>query len=180
MILSRRDLRKYIRADFSRYPLLRLPFIIRWLIKDEQTRVKHYIWVVRHAEYAVNTGSITRHLWVLWHKRLSNIYRVYINLNSCGKGLRIIHIGGGIYLNANKVGVNFTITTGVVIGKKGTNEHRPVIGDNVNFTLGAKAYGKIFIGDNSIVAPNTVVIKDVPPNSIVSGVPGRIIKTINQ
>lgn len=64
--------------------------------------------------------------------------------------------------------------------KKGTNEHRPVIGDNVNFTLGAKAYGKIFIGDNSIVAPNTVVIKDVPPNSIVSGVPGRIIKTINQ
>ena len=45
---------------------------------------------------------------------------------------------------------------------------------------GAKAYGKIFIGDNSIVAPNTVVIKDVPPNSIVSGVPGRIIKTINQ
>ena len=58
MILSRRDLRKYIRADFSRYPLLRLPFIIRWLIKDEQTRVKHYIWVMRHAEYEIGRAHV--------------------------------------------------------------------------------------------------------------------------
>ncbi len=84
---------------------------------------------------------------------------------------------GGIYLNANKIGSNFTATTGVVIGKKGDNEHRPTIGNNVNFTLGAKAYGKISIGDNCTIAPNTVVIKNALPNSIISGVPGVPIKT---
>ena len=64
----------------------------------------------------------------------------------------------------------------MVLGTKGTFDNVPTIGDNVEIALGAKVIGKVFVGNNAIVAPNSVVIKDVPENAIVSGVPAQIIK----
>lgn len=74
-------------------------------------------------------------------------------------------------MNCIKVGENFTISSGCIVGKKGDNEHRAIIGDNVELAIGAKVIGKVAIGDNVIVAPNSVVIKDVPSDVAVSGVP---------
>lgn len=51
-----------------------------------------------------------------------------------------------------------------------------VIGNNVDMTIGCKIIGGVTIGDNDIIAPNSVVVKDVPDNAIVSGVPAKIIK----
>lgn len=118
MITSKKELKEYLRADFDRYPNQRLPFLVRWFTKDEQTRVKYYIWVLRNTEYYVNSKSIFSWFWQFWYRRLSNSLRVYVNLNCCDKGLRIVHIGGGVYLNPSRIGMNFTATTGVVIGKK--------------------------------------------------------------
>lgn len=42
--------------------------------------------------------------------------------------------------------------------------------------MGAKLYGTLKVGDNAVIAPNSVVIKDVPERAIVSGVPGKVIK----
>lgn len=53
------------------------------------------------------------------------------------------------------------------------------MGDYVGFGPGAKAFGKIIIGNNVFVAPNAVVVKDVPDNCIVGGVPAKIIKSKN-
>jgi len=61
--------------------------------------------------------------------------------------------------------------TGLVKGKR-----HPTIGNNVVIGGGAKVLGDITIGDNSYIGANAVVIKDVPPNSTVVGVPGRITK----
>ncbi len=61
--------------------------------------------------------------------------------------------------------------TGIVKGKR-----HPTIGNNVVVGAGAKILGNINIGDNSYIGANAVVIKDVPPNSTVVGVPGRITK----
>jgi len=61
--------------------------------------------------------------------------------------------------------------TGIVKGKR-----HPTIGNNVVIGAGAKVLGNITIGDNSYIGANAVVIKDVPPNSTVVGVPGRITK----
>ena len=61
--------------------------------------------------------------------------------------------------------------TGIVKGKR-----NPTIGNNVVIGAGAKVLGNITIGDNSYIGANAVVIKDVPPNSTVVGVPGRITK----
>lgn len=178
MIKNREDLRTYLRCDNARYNNAKFPLLRRWLIKDENLWLRHYVWVLRHTEYAINTKSLVRIFWILWHKRLSNKLSVYVHPNVCEPGLKLVHMGGGIYLNAIHIGYNFTATSGVIIGKKDySNESRPVIGNNVNFTIGSKAIGKIHIGDNCTIAPNTVVIKDIASNSIVSGVPGIIIKT---
>jgi len=61
--------------------------------------------------------------------------------------------------------------TGIVQGKR-----HPTIGNNVVIGAGAKVLGNIIIGDNSYIGANAVVVKDVPPDSTVVGVPGRITK----
>jgi len=61
--------------------------------------------------------------------------------------------------------------TGIVKGKR-----HPTVGNNVVIGAGAKVLGNIVIGDNSYIGANAVVIKDVPSNSTVVGVPGRITK----
>ena len=52
----------------------------------------------------------------------------------------------------------------------------PTIGNNVEIAVGAKVIGNVTVGDNAVIAPNSVVIKDVPANAIVSGIPAKIIK----
>ena len=69
-----------------------------------------------------------------------------------------------------------TVNSGVVVGNKGSNDMVPKIGNNVTLSVGCKVIGHIKIGNNVVVAPNSVVIKDVPDNCVVSGVPAIIIK----
>lgn len=74
------------------------------------------------------------------------------------------------------MGDNCIVTGGVVVGNKGSQDNRATIGDHVELTLGCKVIGKVNIGNHAIVAPNSVVIKDVPDKAVVSGVPAKIIK----
>lgn len=53
-----------------------------------------------------------------------------------------------------------------------------IIGNNVGFGPGVKVLGKVTIGDNCFIAANAVVVKDMPANAIVGGVPAKIIKMI--
>ena len=101
---------------------------------------------------------------------------IFLPPNVIGYGLRILHFNGGIYVNAKSIGNYLIITSGVVVGEKDSPENSPTIEDKVNLTLGCKVIGKIHVGKNCVVAPNSVVIKDVPDNAVVSGVPAQIIK----
>ena len=65
---------------------------------------------------------------------------------------------------------------GVVVGNNHSWNDRPYIGDGVNLTVGCKVIGGVRVGNNVIVAPNSVVIKDIPDNCVVSGVPAVIIR----
>ena len=71
------------------------------------------------------------------------------------------------------------IGQGVTIGRQLDPEGVPVIGNNVYISAGSRILGNIKIGNNVIIGANSVVIKDVPDNSIVAGVPAKIIKTID-
>lgn len=75
-----------------------------------------------------------------------------------------------------KLGDSCILGPNCIIGTKRSSTDVPIIGDNVGICMVAKIYGSLVIGNNAIVAPNSVVVKDVPENAIVSGVPAKIIK----
>lgn len=98
-----------------------------------------------------------------------------------GKGINIVH-GGGVYLNARSIGDNFTVFQGVTLGKKGSlsNDGFPTIGNNVTVCTGAVVVGNVKLGDGCVVGANAFVSHDVPSNTLVGGVPAKVIKLLNQ
>lgn len=95
-----------------------------------------------------------------------------------GRGLFIDHGMGVVVGETAIIGDNVLLYQGVTLGGTGIEKGKrhPTIGNNVVIGGGAKVLGNITIGDNSYIGANAVVIKDVPANSTVVGVPGRITK----
>jgi serine O-acetyltransferase len=93
-----------------------------------------------------------------------------------GPGLFIDHGMGVVIGETAEVGKNVTLYQGVSLaGTSLKREKRhPTLGDNVVVGAGAKVIGAIYIGDNSRIGAGSVVVRDVPPNSVVVGVPGRV------
>ena len=54
-----------------------------------------------------------------------------------------------------------------------------IIGDRVTLCAGSKVRGSVSIGDNVVVGANSVVVKDIPTNTIVAGIPAKIIRYVN-
>ena len=95
-----------------------------------------------------------------------------------GKGLFIDHGNGVIIGETTIIGDNCTLYQGVTLGGTG-KEHgkrHPTIGNNVMISAGAKVLGSFKIGDNSKIGSGSVVLHEVPPNSTVVGVPGRVVE----
>ncbi len=98
-----------------------------------------------------------------------------------GKGFFIDHGNGVIIGETAIIGDNVTLYQGVTLGGTG-KEHgkrHPTIGNNVMISAGAKVLGSFTIGDNSKIGAGSVVLSEVPPNSTVVGVPGRVVKRNN-
>ena len=95
-----------------------------------------------------------------------------------GRGVFIDHGMGVIIGETSIVGDNVTLYQGVTLGGTGKEKGKrhPTIGHDVTIGAGAKVLGNISVGDNSYVGANAVVIKDVPANSTVVGVPGRLAR----
>ena len=95
-----------------------------------------------------------------------------------GKRFFIDHGMGVVIGETAIVGDDVLLYQGVSLGGTGLEKGKrhPTIGNNVVIGAGAKALGNITVGDNSYIGANAVVIKDVPPNSTVVGVPGRVTK----
>jgi serine O-acetyltransferase len=95
-----------------------------------------------------------------------------------GDGLFIDHGMGVVIGETSVVGKNVTLYQGVTLGGTGKEKGKrhPNIGDNVVIGTGAKVLGNITVGDNSYIGANAVVLRDVPPNATVVGVPGHITR----
>jgi len=98
-----------------------------------------------------------------------------------GKGLFIDHGHGVIIGETAVLGNNVTLYQGVTLGGNGKEKGKrhPTIGNNVMISAGAKVLGSFSIGDNSKIGAGSVVLSEVPPNSTVVGVPGRVVKRNN-
>ena len=95
-----------------------------------------------------------------------------------GKGLFIDH-GHGVVIGETAVlGENVTLYQGVTLGGTGKEKGKrhPTLGDNVMVSAGAKILGSFTVGSNSKIGSESVVVSEVPPNSTVVGVPGRVVK----
>lgn len=110
------------------------------------------------------------------YRRMQLKYRILIPLNVVGPGLYIPHRFGGVIINAKSVGKNCTISSGCVLGNKRDADDRPILGDNVEVCIGAKIIGNVRIGNDVIIAPNSVVVKNVLDKDVVSGIPAKSIK----
>ncbi|MBQ8407825.1 MAG: serine O-acetyltransferase [Clostridia bacterium] len=95
-----------------------------------------------------------------------------------GKGLVIDHGMGIVIGETTEIGDNCTLYQGVTLGGTGKDigKRHPTIGNNVLVGAGAKVLGPIVIEDNSKVAANAVVLKDISENSTAVGIPARVVR----
>jgi len=126
----------------------------------------------------------------LWRSKLKLLARMVSQLGrfltgieihpgaQIGRGLFIDHGMGVVIGETAIVGDNVSLFQGVTLGGTGkeTGKRHPTLMDNVTVGAGAKILGNITIGENSYVGANAVVLRDVPPNCTVVGVPGRIVR----
>lgn len=181
MIKTRKELKEYIKADQHRNRIGKSYKTVAFLLsilgfESEGYSVRKYLLHLRKLEYYTNNKSLLYYWYLFLHKRDCCKYGIYIAPNTVGKGIYIPHVKGGIYINCKSMGDFCTVSAGVIVGNKNSEYNKATIGDNVELTIGCKVIGKVSIGNNVIVAPNSVVIKDIEDNCIVSGVPAKIIK----
>lgn len=99
-----------------------------------------------------------------------------------GRKFFIDHGMGVVIGETAEIGDNVTMYHGVTLGGVTWDKvkRHPTIGDNVVIGSGAKILGPFTVGENSKIGSNSVVVKEVPPNSSVVGIPGRVVMTEGQ
>lgn len=146
------------------------------LLKGLKNPGFRYIYILRklstYTKYSPNWF-----LFSILKRRYTFKYGFQIPTNTrIGKGLYIGHFGT-IIINENVViGENCNLSPNVVIGEtnRGIKKGSPKIGNCVWIGSGSIVVGKITIGNNVLVAPNSFVNEDIPDNSIVTGNPAKI------
>ena len=95
-----------------------------------------------------------------------------------GKGLMIDHGTGVVIGETAEIGDNCTIYQGVTLGGTGKDvgKRHPTLGNNVMVGAGAKVLGPFYIGDNTKIAANAVVLEEIPENCTAVGIPAKIVK----
>jgi serine O-acetyltransferase len=163
-------LRRDLRAVFERDPAARsLPEVLLCYPG------LHAVWLYRVAHWCWN------HRLKLLGRWLSHLCRFLTGIEihpgaRLGPGLFIDHGMGVVIGETTEIGENVTIYQGVTLG--GTSlekiKRHPTIGNNVVIGSGAKVLGPFTVGESSRIGSGSVVVKEVPPNSVVVGVPGQI------
>lgn len=137
----------------------------------------HAIWLHRVANW------LWRHRLRLLGRGLSQFARWLTGIEihpgaTLGPRLFIDHGMGVVIGETAEVGADVTIYHGVTLGGVSLShgKRHPTIEDNVVIGAGAKVLGAITVGENSRIGANAVVVKDVEPEAVVVGVPGKVVK----
>jgi serine O-acetyltransferase len=135
----------------------------------------HAIWAHRIAH-----ALFKRKLFFL-ARVISQISRFFTGIEihpgaKIGRRFFIDHGMGVVIGETCEIGDNVTVFQGVTLGGTGKEKGKrhPTIKDNALIATGAKVLGSITIGENSKVGAGSVVLHEVPPNSTVVGIPGRV------
>ena len=161
------NINQRIREDLSRYEVLTV-----WL------RLFHT--ALRRAQYAKNPAE--RRLYSALFSLLRRQQHMLIwPQTKIGRGFCMIHAFGAGINSAAVLGDNVTVHQFVAIGQenRGKRKGAPILGNRVWVGPGAVVVGRVRIGDDVLIAPNSYVNCDVPSHSIVMGNPCRIIPREN-
>ncbi len=137
--------------------------------------------------HAILLHRIIHNLWKvripLIPRLLSHIGRFLTGIEihpaaKIGEGFFIDHGMGVVVGETSEIGKNVTLYQGVTLGGTGKErgKRHPTLGDNVVVGTGTKILGAIAVGNNVKIGANSVVLKSIPDNTTVVGVPGRITK----
>jgi len=160
-----------IKAVFDRDPaartLLEVIFCYPGLHAIWFHRISHFFW---------------KHEFLFFGRLISQFGRFFTGIEihpgaKIGKGFFIDHGMGVVIGETAEIGNNVTLYHGVTLGGvswEKTKRH-PTIGDNVVIGSGAKVLGPFTVGKGSRIGSNSVVVKEVPANSTVVGIPGRVV-----
>jgi serine O-acetyltransferase len=135
----------------------------------------HAIWLHRIAHRLWGWG------WLTLGRFVSHVGRFLTGIEihpaaKLGPGLFIDHGMGVVIGETTEVGENVTLLHCVTLGGTSLKREKrhPTLGNNVVVGAGAKILGAFKIGDGSRIGAGSVVVREVPPNSVVVGVPGRV------
>jgi serine O-acetyltransferase len=130
-------------------------------------RIAHYLFSRRH---------------FLLARFISQVSRFFTGIEihpgaQIGRRFFIDHGTGVVIGETSEVGDDVTLFQGVTLGGTGKEKGKrhPTVGNGVMISTGAKVLGSIKIGDNAKIGAGAVVLQDVPPNTTVVGVPGRVV-----
>lgn len=180
MITSKQELRQFLQADQKALDM-KHPFLAS-LTFGEHARIRNYLKCLRYTEFYSSRKSFYGRLmyacYTLNLRRKSLKYGIFISPNTIGKGLNLPHPGFIRVDSFVKIGDNCTILPMVLFGKSHPEDNTSItIGDNCYFGVGSSVIGaNLKIGNNVTVAAGAVVIKDIPDNAVVGGIPAKILK----
>ena len=143
-------------------------------ISENDILRKHQV-LLRKTEYHTNCKHNLRvQIYKIRLNRIQNKYALHIPINTCGRGLRLMHVGPVLMNGRVTVGENcaFHINTALVAG--GTNSGVPCLASGVVVGIGAVILGNVHIAKNVAIGANAVVNKDILEENIaVAGVPAH-------
>ncbi len=164
------QMRRDIRAVLERDPAARSALEVVFCYPGV-----HAIWIYRPAHW------LWRHGWFVTARLLSHLGRFLTGIEihpaaKLGPGLFIDHGMGVVIGETAEVGENVTLLHGVTLGGTSLRKEKrhPTLADNVVVGAGAGIFGAFTIGSGSRIGAGSVVVREVPPNSVVVGVPGRV------
>ncbi len=164
-------LRKDIRVVFDRDPAAKSIWEVIFCYQG-----LHAIWFHRLSHYFYLKG------WILFPRMISNFARFLTGIEihpgaTIGEGLFIDHGSGIVIGETAEIGKNVTLYQGVTLGGTGKEKGKrhPTIGNNVVVASGAKVLGSFSVGDHAKIGAGSVVLKEVPANATVVGIPGKVV-----
>ncbi|ULL13363.1 serine O-acetyltransferase [Paenibacillus sp. H1-7] len=137
----------------------------------------HALWAHRVGHWLYKRGWFTSARMVSQFSRFMTGIEIHPGA-VIGRRFFIDHGMGVIIGETCEIGNDVVLYQGVTLGGTGKEKGKrhPTIGNNVVISSGAKVLGSFTVGDNSRIGSNAVVLKEVPPNSTVVGIPGMIVK----
>ncbi|MBD5584687.1 MAG: serine acetyltransferase [Clostridia bacterium] len=158
------------------------PSLKNWITWNDNYGIQCLLYILRKVEFhSSQRGFYHKIAFEVWYW-LFRRQRVRTNImlfpGTIGPGIQLMHPGYRRIGSFVKIGKNCTILPMVLCGRRHPDDKDSlvVIGDNCYISTGVTILGPVTIGNNVVIGAGAVVNKDIPDNTVVGGIPAKVIK----